>query len=479
MSATFDHPPDDFGQGVVQLRVPPHSIEAESSVLGGLLMDNGAWDRVADLINDSDFYRYEHRVIYGAIAALVNANKPADVVTVYEHLQNHRKAEEAGGLAYINSLAQFVPSAANIRRYAEIVRERALSRRLISISDDVRTLAEDGSRPFEERVELATAAIGKLLDGAGGDGWQSSADGVVELLDRMQEQADGAASQDFVSTGLSEFDELLNGGPRGGELVILGARPGMGKTALAVGVAEHVADAHGLPVAMFSMEMPKAQLQSRRLAMRSRVPLSRIKRAQRLNDSDWPRIADATDYLRRAPFFINDQSGLNINQLRAKARGIRRRAGSLGLIVVDYLGLMAGNDPKQTRAYQLEEVTKGLKGLAKELNCPVILLCQVNRAVEQRADPVPMLSDLRDSGAIEQDADCVAFVHREIVAKPDLGAEWRDYAKLFVAKQRDGQTGSVNLLYTDEITRFDDWPRSREVPRSRTWTGVSNPAREL
>lgn len=462
-----------------QLRTPPHSIEAESSVLSGLLMDNGAWDRVGDMLNESDFYRYEHQRIFGAIASLVNANKPADVVTVFEHLKSQGKAEEAGGLAYINALAQYVPSAANIRRYAEIVRERSLSRRLVAISDDVRGLAEDASRPFEERVEMATASISKLLEGAGGDTWQSSSDGVSELLDRMQAQADGTEHQDFVTTGVADLDESLNGGLRGGELAIVGARPGMGKTSFALGVADHVAGVHGVPVAIFTMEMPRAQLQARRMAMRSRVPLSRIKRAERLQDGDWARISEATDGLARAPVFINDQSGLNINQLRARARGIRRRAGILGLIVVDYLGLMTGNDPKQPRTYQLEQVTKGLKDLSKEMDCPVLLLCQLNRAIEQRADPVPMLSDLRDSGAIEQDADIVMLVHRDIVAKPDLGTEWRDYARLFVAKQRDGPTATINLLYTGEITLFQDWPRDREIPRSRARVVGSNTAKGL
>lgn len=470
--------PADFmvDREVAQLRTPPHSIEAESSVLSGLLMDNGAWDRVGDMLNESDFYRYEHRRIFGAIASLVNANKPADVVTVFEHLKSQGKADEAGGLPYINTLAQYVPSAANIRRYAEIVRERSLSRRLVAISDDVRGLAEDASRPFEERVEMATASISKLLEGAGCDAWQSSSDGVCELLDRMQAQADGTEHQDFVSTGFADVDESLNGGLRGGELVIVGARPGMGKTSFALRVADHVAGVQGAPVAIFTMEMPRAQLQARRMAMRSRVPLSRIKRAERLQDGDWARISEATDGLARAQVFINDQSGLNINQLRARARGIRRRAGSLGLIVVDYLGLMTGNDPKQPRTYQLEQATKGLKDLSKEMGCPVLLLCQLNRAIEQRADPVPMLSDLRDSGAIEQDADIVMLVHRDIVAKPDLGAEWRDYAKLFIAKQRDGETGTINLMYTGEFTLFQDWPRGKEVPRSRARVVGSNTA---
>lgn len=457
----------------------PFSIEAESSVIGALLMDNGAWDRVGDMLVEGDFFRFEHRAIFTGIAQLVNSGKPADVVTVFEHLQSQGKADEAGGLAYINQLAQYIPSAANVRRYAEIVRERSLSRQLIAISNDVRDLAADATRPFEERVEQATASIAKLLEGGMGDDWQSSQDGAVELLDRIQSQADGTAPQNFTPTGLADLDNRLDGGLRDGELVVIGARPGMGKSALALTIADHVSIEQGLPVAVFSMEMPRAQIHARRLSMRTRIHLSRIRRPERLTDHDWPKITSAVELIRHSRLFVNDQSGLNHNQLRAKARGIRRKAGKLGLVVVDYLGLMVGTDPKQPRTYQLEDITKGLKSLAKELRCPILLLCQIGRGVEQRPDPMPMLSDLRDSGAIEQDADVVIFVHREIVTKPDLSDDWKYYAKLMVAKLRDGAPGPVHAMYVGENTLFQDWPESMELPSSRVRSGSAKPVKEL
>lgn len=373
------------------------------------------------------------------------------------------------------SIIRFTPAVQNHNE-----RLRAIGgAKMIAISNDVRDLAADASRPFEERVEQATASITKLLEGTGRDDWQSSEEGAIELLDRMQEQADGTAPPNFTPTGLTDLDGTLDGGLRGGELVVLGARPGMGKTAMAMAVADHVAMVQGKPVAVFSMEMPRAQLHARRLAMRSRVPLSRIKRAERMMDADWPRITDAVEDIRKSQMFINDQGGLTINQVRAKARGIRRRAGSLGLIVVDYLGLMTGADPKQPRTYQLEDITKGLKALAKELHCPILLLCQISRTVEQRPDPMPMLSDLRDSGAIEQDADIVIFVHRDIVTKPDLSDEWKHYARVSVAKQRDGQNKLLNLMYQGECTLFQDWSRGMAIPIFPARLGVSKPARKL
>lgn len=458
-------------------RALPFSIESESKILGGIMLDNTAWDLIGDLLVEADFFRADHRHIFSAIAGLVNSCKPADVVTVYEWLKASGHTDI--GFEYLNSLAQFVPSAKNLRRYAEVVRERSLSRQLIAISNDVRDLAGDASRPFEERVEQATASIAKLLEGGGGDDWQSSEDGAVELLDRIQKQHDGTAPPNFKPTGLADLDDRLDGGMRDGELIVIGARPGMGKSALSLSIADNVAIDQDLPVAVFSMEMPRAQVHSRRLAMRTRIHLSRIKRGERLGDQDWPKITSAVEEIRRSRMFVNEQNGLTINQVRSKARGIRRRVGRLGLIVVDYLGLMTGADPKQPRTYQLEDITKGLKSLAKELHCPILLLCQIGRGVEQRPEPMPMLSDLRDSGAIEQDADIVIFVHREIVMKPDLGDEWKHYARAMVAKLRDGAPGPIDLMYLGENTLFLDWPTGIEIPSSRARMGTSKSSKEL
>ncbi len=479
--------PSDFDAGfgdagVAQLRVPPHSIESESSVIGGLLLDNGAWDRVADLLTDGDFYRYEHRLAYGAIASIINSSKLADVVTVFEHLQARGKDGEAGGLVYLNQLAQYVPHAANIRRYAEIVRERSILRQMVAASDEIATSAfNTGGKPVAELLDQAEQRICRIAEQGqkSEDDWEGLDTGMVRLLDFIQDHSDGSAKRDFVSFGLKDLDERLDGGGRPGDLIVLGARPRMGKTALAMTIAAHVAVNEGLPVAMFSMEMPRNQVYKRLMAMRARIHLSRIKRPERLKDFDWPQITESVEALRQVQFHVNDQAGLNINQVRTKARALKRRMGRLGLVVVDYLGLMSGMDPKQPRVYQIEEITKGLKSLAKELGCSVLLLCQINRGVEQRIDQMPVLSDLRDSGSIEQDADAVIFLHREFVTKPDLSEEWKYHAKVHVAKLRDGEPGYLDLMYVGEHTRFMNWDEATPVPSSKVRNGTPAKAKPL
>jgi len=474
MNARTEMPAMPWDGEVAQLRVPPHSIEAESSVLGGLLMDNGAWDRVGDLLADTDFYRHEHRVIYAAIGALVNACKPADVVTVYAQLQKTGTAAEVGGLVYLNSLAQFVLSAGNIRRYAEIVRERSMLRKLIAGADEIASAAFNvQGKSADAILEGAMQTVMGIAPEGSADEWEGMDVGMVKLLDRISAQTDGSAEPDFIPTGLTDLDERLDGGMRRGELIIIGARPSMGKSALALSIGVNVALDAGHPVGMFSMEMPRAQVHARAMSLVSHIHLSRIKRAERLTDFDWPKITHAVETLRNISFDVSDINQLNINQLRTRARRLARRRGKLGCLIVDYLGLMDGLESKMSRNYQLEEVTKGLKSLAKELDCPILLLCQLSRKVEERTDPTPMLSDLRDSGSIEQDADIVIFVHRPYKAKPDMADEWKYYAKLSVAKVRDGEPGYLDLMYIGENTHFKDWPKEMPVPTSqaRTRTG--------
>lgn len=469
MNARTAPPPDNipWDTDVSQLRVPPHSIESESSVLGGLLMDNRAWDRVGDMLLDSDFYRHEHQLVYAAIGRLINSSKPADVVTVFADLQKTGKADQVGGLAYLNALAQSTPTAGNIRRYAEIVRERAILRKLISAADEIATNAfNTHGKGVDAILDAAMQKVMAISPDGAGDDWEGMDVGMVRLLDRIQAQADGTAPPDFIPTGLKDLDARLDGGMRRGELIIIGARPSMGKSALALSIGVNVAiDRH--PVGMFSMEMPRAQVHARAMSLVSRIHLSRIKRGERLKDFDWPQITSAVETLRNVSFDTSDINQVNINQLRARARSLARRRGKLGCLIVDYLGLMDGVDQKMSRNYQLEEVTKGLKSLAKELDCPILLLCQLSREVEKRPDPTPMLSDLRDSGSIEQDADIVMFVHRPYKAKPDLSDEWKYYAKVSVAKLRDGEPGYIDLMYVGENTHFMDWPEDTPVPSSQ------------
>ncbi|MDQ0068296.1 replicative DNA helicase [Variovorax boronicumulans] len=455
---------------IAALRVPPHSIEAESSVLGGLLMDNRAWDRVGDLLVENDFYRHEHKLTFVAVSSLINACKPADVVTVYAELQKAGTSEQVGGLAYLNALAQFVPSAGNVRRYAEIVRERAILRQLIAATDEIASSAFNvQGKAVDSLLDDAMAKVMAINPEASGDEWESMERMVVSELDMISARADGDdpdRPNDFIATGLTRLDDILDGGLRAGQLVIIGARPGMGKTAIADTIGVNVALHQGLPVGKFSMEMQNHEGGQRALSNVGRIPLHALRRPERMGDESWSRLTRAVETLRGIPFFSNDKGGLNINQLRAKARALKRRHG-LKLLIVDYLQLMSGTDPRAPRTYQLEEASRGLKALAKELSVPVIALVQVNRGVEKEQDPMPRMSDIKDCGAIEQDADIIVFLHRPIVVSPDLSPEWKHYAKASVAKQRGGRTGLLDLLYVGENTRFADWPTSEPVPTNQ------------
>jgi replicative DNA helicase len=442
---------------VALLRVPPHSVEAESSVLGGLLLDNGAWDRVGDLVKEGDYYRAEHQLVHGAIAALINASKPADVITVFEQLQSQGKAEAVGGLAYLNSLAQYVPSAANIRRYAEIVRERAILRKLISASDDIATQAfNPKGKPVANILDEAEQKIFNIGEEGSRmkQGFQSMDTLVVDLLDRVQDMADNPNDITGVPTGFIDLDRMT-AGLQPGDLIVLAARPSMGKTAFAINIAEHVALNEGLPVAVFSMEMGAAQLAVRIVGSIGRINQGHL-RTGKLTDDEWPRLTEAIERLRTVSLHIDETPGLTPGELRANARRLARQCGKLGLIVVDYLQLMSGSsaDGGDNRATELGEISRGLKMLAKELQCPVIALSQLNRSVEQRTDKRPMMSDLRESGAIEQDADIIMFIYRDEYYTKDACKE-PGVAEIIIGKQRNGPTGTVKLAFMNMLTRFE------------------------
>ncbi len=448
---------------VAALRTPPHSAEAESSVLGGLLLDNGAWDRVGDVVRDDDFYRHEHQLIFNAIASLVNVAKPADVVTVYEHLQNLGQAEQAGGLAYLNALAQYVPSAANIRRYGEIVRERAVLRKLIAASDEIATTAfSPKGRTVAEVLDMAEQRVFKIGEESSRmkQGFQDMNALVVDLLDRVQDMADNPNDITGVPTGFLDLDRMTSG-LQAGDLVVLAARPSMGKTAFAINIAEHVALNEGLPVAVFSMEMAASQLAVRIVGSIGRINQGRL-RTGKLTDEEWPRLTEAIERLRTVSLHIDETPGLTPSELRANARRLARQCGKLGLIVVDYLQLMSGSKSDgENRATELGEISRGLKMLAKELGCPVIALSQLNRSVEQRTDKRPMMSDLRESGAIEQDADIIMFIYRDEYYTKDQCKE-PGVAEIIIGKQRNGPTGTVKLAFLNHMTRFESLASSDE-----------------
>ena len=443
---------------VAQLRIPPHSQEAESSVLGGLLLDNNSWDKVADLLAEADFYRYEHRLVFASITSLVNANRPADVITVFEQMQSQGKAEEIGGLAYLNSLAQYVPSSANIRRYAEIVRERSILRKLVSVSDEIATSAlNTNGRPVTNILDEAEQKIFSIGEEGSRmrQGFQSMDKLVVQLLDRVEEMSKNPNDITGVPTGFFDLDRMTSG-MQAGDLLVLAARPSMGKTALAINIAEHVALHEDLPVAVFSMEMGASQLAIRIVGSIGRIDQGRL-RTGKLIDDEWPRLSDAIERLRTVSLSIDETPGLTTSELRASARRLARSCGKLGLVVVDYLQLMSGSGggDGENRATELGEISRGLKMLAKELQCPVIALSQLNRGVEQRTDKRPMMSDLRESGAIEQDADVIMFIYRDDYYNKD--SKEPGVAEIIIAKQRNGPTGTVKLTFLKPITKFESY----------------------
>lgn len=460
----------EFTSGeMTQLRLPPQQPEAEASILGSLLLDNTGYDRVVDLLSADDFYKPEYQFVFRSIVALLNAGKPADVVTVAAELQ--RQSPVAGAdMALLNELAQFVPSPAHLRRYAELVRECSLRRKLIATSGLIASSAFDPQGKSAEGLldEAVQMLIGMNPESRAAE-WEAIDASLVVELDRIQARADGApvpTDNDVIPTGIHALDEMLDGGLRPGQLIIIGARPGMGKSAIADTIGLNVAMKLQLAVGKFSMEMQNREGAQRALASVGHVPLQALRRPERMRDADWRRLVDGVEALRGAPFYSNERGGLNINQIRAQARRLSKSKG-LSLMVVDYLQLMSGTDPKAPRTYQLEEASRGLKALAKELRIPVIALAQVNRGVEREANPMPRMSDLKDCGAIEQDADVILFLHRQEVTNASDDQQWRDYAKGYVAKQRGGRTGYVHLLYSGENTRFADWPTGRPLPADR------------
>jgi replicative DNA helicase len=442
---------------VQQLRIPPHSLEAESSVLGGVLLDNASWDKIGDLLTEEDFYRYEHKLIFGAIHSLMNLGRAADTLTVFEHLKSQGKSEEAGNIEYLNSLAQYVPSEGNIRRFAEVVRERAMLRKLLSVSEEITTSAMNtGGRPVPTILDEAEQKIFNVGEESARkrQGFQKLDTLGATLLDRITEMSQNPSDVTGVPTGFYDLDRMTSG-LQGGDLVILAARPSMGKTALAINIAEHVALNEGLPVAIFSMEMGAAQLVVRIVGSLGRIDQNRL-RTGKLQPDEFTRLVETADRVGRSSLFIDESPGLTPSELRANARRLARKCGKLGLIVVDYLQLMSGSNGSdgENRATELGEISRGLKMLAKELQCPVIALSQLSRGVEQRPDKKPMMSDLRESGAIEQDADVIMFIYRDDYYKKELSKE-PGVAEIIIAKQRNGPTGSVKLAFLKNITKFE------------------------
>jgi len=447
--------PDESGASD-KLRIPPHSIQAEQSVIGGLMLDNQSWDQVADRVSEIDFYRREHQLIFRAIEVLADQSRPFDVITLSEEIQRHGDLEKVGGLAYLGNLAKDTPSAANIRAYADIVRERSVMRQLIHVGNEI---ADSGFRPEgRDSSELLDAAESKVFEiaekGAKGKG---GFEGIKSLLTRAVDKIETLFAQDEpitgLSTGFADLDKMTSG-LQPADLVIVAGRPSMGKTTFAMNVAENVALLSKKPVAVFSMEMPGEALAMRMMSSLGRINQTRV-RTGKLEDDEWPRLTSAVSMLAETRFFIDDTPALTPLEVRARARRLMREHGELGMIMLDYLQLMQVPGMGDNRTNEISTISRSLKALAKELNVPVIALSQLNRSLEQRTNKRPIMSDLRESGAIEQDADLVIFIYRDEVYNadsPDKGT-----AEIIIGKQRNGPIGSVRLTFLGEYTKFENY----------------------
>ena len=442
-------------------KTPPHSIESEQSVLGGLMLDNQAWDKIADILTDNDFYRQDHRLIYHHICKLIEHNKPADVITVAESLESSAELQTIGGLAYIGAIVQNTPSAANIRRYAEIVRERSIMRNLAQIGVEITDSAYNpAGRSAANLLDEAEAKVFEIAEAGARtvSGFVPIQPILGQVVDRIQElyDRDSPAGITGVPTGLTDLDEKTSG-LQPSDMIVLAARPGMGKTSLALNIAENVAVEAGLPVAVFSMEMPGTQLATRFLSSVGRIDQHKI-RTGKLTDEEWQRLTYALGKLHEAPIFIDETPGLNPTDLRARCRRLHRQCGRLGLIVIDYLQLMTSLKESVNRSAELSEISRSVKSLAKELHVPIIALSQLNRSLEQRPNKRPVASDLRESGAIEQDADIIMFIYRDEIYNPD--SPDKGMAELIISKHRNGSTGTIRMTFLGEFTRFENYAGS-------------------
>lgn len=444
----------ELSQRVDDLKVPPHSLEAEQSVIGGLMLDNRVWDDIADIINEQDFYRHDHALIFRSIHDLVANDRPYDVVTVSEWIGARNELDAIGGLAYLSILANDTPTAINVKAYANIVREYSILRSLIQIGNEISASAfnADG-RTSRELLDEAERKVFLIAEQGAGNrpGFETINVLLTKAVQRVEEMYKSDEALTGISSGFSNFDEKTSGLQKG-DLIIIAGRPSMGKTSFAMNLAENAALHTENSVAVFSMEMPGEQLALRMMSSLGRINSHNL-RTGKLEDHDWPRLISSVNMLSKSKLFIDDTASLTPTELRAKTRRLKREHG-LDLVIIDYLQLMQIGGSTENRATEISEISRSLKALAKELEVPVIALSQLNRSVEQRPEKRPIMSDLRESGGIEQDADVILFIYRDEVYNPDSAD--KGTAEILIRKQRNGPIGKVRLAFLGQYTRFEN-----------------------
>lgn len=437
-------------------RIPPHSVESEQSILGSILLDKEAIITVTETIKPEDFYKEAHKIIYECMMKLNNKNEPIDLITLTEELKKQGHLEDIGGISYITSLSTIVPTTSNVKYYADIVKEKSVLRKLIRVSNDILNLGYDSSIKVEDILEKAEKQIFDISQEKSSEDFQTINSVLMDTYDTIEKLYTNKEDITGITTGFDDLNKKTNGLQRT-DLLLVAARPAMGKTAFSLNLVQNAALKGDASVAVFSLEMSKEQLVQRMLSAQSHVELKKIKTGS-LDENDWPRIIDAMSVLSNANIYIDDTPGIKIGELRSKCRKLKIEKG-LDLILIDYLQLMEGDGGNESRQQEISKISRSLKIIAKELNCPVVALSQLSRAPEQRSDHRPMLSDLRESGAIEQDADIVMFLYRDEYYHPD--SERKNIGEIIIAKNRHGETGSVELVWLGEIQKFAN--KAREM----------------
>ncbi|HEK4801212.1 TPA: replicative DNA helicase [Clostridioides difficile] len=432
-------------------RIPPHSVESEQSILGSILLDKDAIITVTETIKPDDFYKEAHKIIYECMITLSNKGEPIDLITLTEELRKQGHLNDIGGISYITSLSTIVPTTSNVKYYADIVKEKSVLRKLIKASNEIINLGYSGATKIEDVLEQAEKSIFDISQEKTSDDFKSINLVLMDAYDMIEKLYTNKSDVTGITTGFKDLNKKINGLQRT-DLILIAARPAMGKTAFSLNLVQNAALKGDASVAVFSLEMSKEQLVQRMLSSQSSVELKKIKTGT-LNDNDWPRIIDAMAVLSDAKIHIDDTPGIKISELRSKCRKLKIEKG-LDLVLIDYLQLMEGEGNNESRQQEISKISRSLKILAKELNCPIVALSQLSRAPEQRADHRPMLSDLRESGAIEQDADIVMFLYRDEYYHAD--SESKNIGEVIIAKNRHGETGSVELVWLGEVQRFGD-----------------------